>query len=114
MDRGFVTACRARSRSCGFTLKPVRKRVWTHWQPRLATGLNNNVGENQKRKGTALSLTPQGGGDRDWHFTLRDRILRGVCCQWPGGLPAETTGIPRARPTNQGAATAKRRDGTRN
>jgi len=56
----------------------VRKRVWTPWQPQLATGSNNNVGENQKRKGTALSLTPQAGGGRDWHLTLRGGILRGV------------------------------------
>jgi len=73
MDDGSWVCYRvsARSRSCGFTLKPVRKRVWTPWQPQLATGSNNNVGENQKRKGTALSLTPQAGGGRDWHLTLR-------------------------------------------
>src|SRR5579859_609301 len=114
MDRGFVIACPARSLWLGFILKQVQRRVWINFQQRRATGSNNNVGKDQKRKGTALSLAPQAGGGRDRRFALRDRVL---CClrrQWPDGLSAKEAGISRARSPDQGAATTKRRNGTRN
>src|SRR5438270_13814192 len=114
MDRGFVIACPARSRWCGFTLKRVRKKVSTNCLPQHATGSNNNAGENQKRKGTALSLAPQAGGDRDRHFALRGGILCGVWRQWFGGVSAKATGIARTGSPNQGPATTKRRHGTGN